>query len=83
MIVPAKRLGNHGALRRVPQLVRELLLDLALPETDRGVFIQWAIAAVFWTVVVFATRKVNKDVRLFLYGIAMLNVAWFGFRTIH
>lgn len=61
----------------------ELLLDLALPKTDRGVFIQWIIMGAFWPVVLLATRKASKDVRTFTFGLAMLNLAWFAARTIH
>lgn len=63
--------------------VGELLLDLALPETDRGVFIQWIVMAIFWPVVLFAARRASKDVRTFLIGLAVLNLAWFAARTIH
>lgn len=63
--------------------VGELLLDILLPKTDRGVFVQWGIAAVVWPVVLFLTRKASKDTRTFVYGVAMLNLAWFAARTIH
>ncbi len=61
----------------------EFLLDLLLPKTDRAVTIQWAIMAPVWLIVIVLTRKMQKDTRLFIYGLAMLNLAWFGARAIH
>ncbi|MFT7473391.1 MAG: hypothetical protein ACI81L_000306 [Verrucomicrobiales bacterium] len=61
----------------------EFLLDLLLPKTDRVVFIQLAIMAPFWLALIIATRRQSKDLRTFVYGLAMLNVAWFAARTIH
>ena len=61
----------------------ELFLDLLLPETDRGVFIQWGVAAVLWPVALFFVRNASKDVRTFVIGLAVLNIAWFAARTIH
>ncbi|MGI9606120.1 MAG: hypothetical protein ACR2P0_08280 [Acidimicrobiales bacterium] len=61
----------------------EPLLDFLLPETDRGVAIQWLVAVPFWIVVVILTRRQSKDIRTFIYGLAMLNLAWFAARTIH
>jgi hypothetical protein len=61
----------------------ELLLDLLLPETDRGVALQWAIMLPFWLIVFIATRRQSQDIRVFIYGLAMLNLAWFAARTIH
>lgn len=61
----------------------EILLDLLLPKTDRTVFIQWAIAGALWPFALFVTRKASKDVRTFVYGVAILNLAWFAARTIH
>lgn len=61
----------------------ELLLDLALPETDRQVAIQWIVALVVWPVVLFAVRGTSHDVRLFVWGLALMNIALFGLRTVH
>lgn len=61
----------------------EFLTDLALPKTDRAVFIQWAVMVPFWILVFVAVRKLSKDARMFFYGVAMLNLAWFAFRTVH
>lgn len=61
----------------------EFLVDLALPKTDRAVAIQWAVMVPLWLAVFYFTRKQSKDARLFIYGVAMLNLAWFAFRTVH
>lgn len=61
----------------------EFLLDLLLPKTDRIVAIQWMIMIPFWLVVIVLTRKMPKETRLFIYGLAMLNLAWFAARTVH
>ena len=70
-------------MERVSFSMGELLLDIALPKTDQGVFIQWAIAAAVWPVALFFVRKASKDVRTFVIGLAVLNLAWFAARTIH
>lgn len=61
----------------------EFLLDLLLPKTDRVVAIQWLVMTPFWLVTNFAVRKQSTDVRLFVAGLAMLNLAWFAARTVH
>lgn len=68
---------------RVGADVGEFLLDLLLPKTDQGVFIQWGVAALVWPVVLFFVRNASKDVRTFVIGLAVLNLAWFAARTIH
>lgn len=61
----------------------EFLVDLLLPATDRAVAIQWAIMVPFWTILFVLMRHQPKDVRLFIAGLAMLNLAWFAARTVH
>ncbi len=63
--------------------MRELFLDLLLPETDQGAVIQWVVMAVFWLVVAYLTRRWRQEHRLFVGGLAMLNIAWFAARTLH
>ena len=63
--------------------VGEFLLDLLLPKTDQGVFIQWGVAAAVWPIALFFVRNASKDVRTFVIGLAVLNIAWFAARTIH
>jgi len=61
----------------------ELLLDIALPETDRVVAIQWAIMGPIWLFVVGLSWQYDKDIRHFLWGLVIANLAWFSFRTVH
>ena len=61
----------------------ELLLDLVLPETDRAVAIQWIVMAIVWAVVIALTWRQSRDIRHFVWGLAMLNLAWFSARTVH
>ncbi len=65
--------------------VWNFLLDLALPRTDRIVFIQWAIMAPFWLIALVVTfrRTTVKEYRQFAIGLAMMNLAWFCARMIH
>ncbi len=59
------------------------LLDLLLPETDRAVAIQWIVMAVVWAVVIAVTWRRDRDIRHFVWGLAMLNLGWFAARTVH
>jgi len=63
--------------------VKQFLLDIVLPRTDRAVFIQWALAVPFWIGVAIAIRRQSKDVKTFAVGLAVLNLAWFAVRTVH
>ena len=63
--------------------MRDLLLDLLLPTTDRAAVIQWIVMGVVWTVVIAATWRWRREYRLFVYGLAMTNLAWFAARTVH
>ena len=63
--------------------MRELLLDLLLPKTDRTVAIQWIVAAVVWFTAIWLVRKQDRDIRHFVLGLAVANLAWFAFRTVH
>ena len=54
-----------------------------MPETDRIVLIQTIVMACFWAVVIPATWRIDKDIRTFVWGLAMLNVGWFAARTVH
>lgn len=64
-------------------MVAGLLLDVLLPSTDRAVTVQWVVMALFWMVVLWLSRKLSKDYRLLLYGLATVNAAWFAVRAIH
>ena len=61
----------------------ELLLDLLLPETDRGAVTQWVVMGIVWLTVMGTTRHWRHEYRLFLLGLAMVNLAWFAVRTVH
>lgn len=63
--------------------VPDFVVDLLLPETDRTVAIQWIVMTLFWTAVFVAARHQSRDLRTFLFGLAMVNLAWFAARTIH
>ena len=56
---------------------------MLLPRTDAGAKTQWIVAAVFWTAVMVAARRWSKDARLFLWGLATVNIAWFLIRMAH
>lgn len=63
--------------------MKDFVLDILLPPTDRVVLIQWLVMIPFWLGAIFATRSQPKDIRTFVIGLAMLNLAWFAARTIH
>lgn len=59
------------------------LRDLALPKTDRMVTIQWIVMAIFWIGPLLWARGQDRDIRHFVWGLAMMNLAWFAFRAVH
>lgn len=61
----------------------DFFLDIVLPETDKGAIQQTVVMGIFWPVVIFLTRKQQRDIKHFVWGCAMLNLAWFGARMIH
>ena len=63
--------------------MRDLLLDLLLPETDRGATIQIVVAVVFWAVMIAWSRRWRPEYRRFVIGLAVITFAWFGARAIH
>ncbi len=63
--------------------MKEFLLDLALPETDRVVAIQWIVMGAVWAVALFSVRRRDRDIRHFVLGLAVFNLAWFAARTVH
>ena len=44
----------------------ELIRDLLLPETDRGAVTQWIVMALLWSLVLFGTRHLRQEYRVFL-----------------
>lgn len=63
--------------------MNELLLDLVLPETDRGVAIQWLVMMPVWLAAVVLVRRQPREVKQFVWGLVMLNLGWFAARSIH
>ena len=60
----------------------DLLVDLALPRTDAGAFVQAAIAVPIFGIALWRVRH-NRDIRTFVVGVATLTFAWFALRTLH
>ncbi len=60
-----------------------MIVDLLLPRTDAGVAVQWAIMVPVWIVSIIATRRWPRDFRHFVYGLIMMNLAWFAIRAVH
>lgn len=56
--------------------------DLLLPATDGGVLVQVLVAGAVYGAALFATRR-NRDVLLFVAGLATMTFAWFGIRALH
>lgn len=61
----------------------DALVDLLLPATDRAVAIQWAVMVPFWILALVAVRGRDRDIRTFVVGLAVINLAWFAARTVH
>lgn len=61
----------------------ELLLDLVLPKTDKTVAIQWAIMGPIWLLAIAVSWQFERDIRHFIWGLCMINFAWFMARMVH
>ena len=61
----------------------EAVRDILLPRTDAGVLFQWIVMIPIWLFAVFRTRKWDRDYRHFVYGLIMMNLAWFAIRAVH
>jgi len=61
----------------------DAVLNVLLPSTDRVVFIQWAVCALFWPLPLWWASRQERDKKHFIYGLAMANLAWFAIRTVH
>lgn len=61
----------------------EAFLDIALPKTDRIVAFQWAIMGPIWLFVIALSWQYERDIRHFMWGVCMINFAWFLARMIH
>jgi len=61
----------------------EFALDIVLPKTDRVVAVQWAIMGPIWLFVIGLSWQYERDIRHFLWGICVINFAWFLARMVH
>lgn len=62
--------------------MKDLLLELALPRTDRGAATQAVLAGLLFGLVLWRVRS-DRDLRTFVVGLATLTLAWFALRTLH
>jgi len=60
-----------------------MIINVIFPTTDNAVYAQWAVAILFWVLIIFLTKKQSKDIRLFILGLFIINLAWFAIRTLH
>ncbi len=60
-----------------------MIRDLLLPATDRAVLIQVVVTVVALVAVSIATRKIDKEIRLLIWGIFMMIFSWFAIRALH
>ncbi len=63
--------------------MRDLVVDLLLPKTDRAVTIQFVVMGAVWALVLPWSFRWRREYRTFVIGLALLNIAWFGARAIH
>ncbi len=57
-------------------------MELLLPRTDRAVAFQLAVAVAVLTGAFVVFRR-DRDVRLFVVGLAVMAGAWFALRSLH
>jgi hypothetical protein len=58
------------------------MVELLLPRTDAGVLVQVVVAVVFYAALGIAVRR-NRDLLVFVSGLATITAAWFALRTVH
>ena len=63
--------------------MRNLIVEFLLPRTDAGVAAQWAVLTPVWALVIWKTWNIQHDVRLLVWGVLSINVAWFLIRMAH
>ena len=61
----------------------EFALDIVLPRTDFVVAVQWAVMGPIWLFLLALSWQYERDIRHFLWGIVISNLAWFLFRMVH
>ena len=60
----------------------ELINDLVAPQSDAGVVMQLIVIAVSWCAAAIAVRR-NRDLLLFVTGLAVVALAWRGLAALH
>lgn len=58
------------------------MIDLFLPKTDAGVLAQAVGAAVLFAAAAIVVRR-NRELLVFVAGLASITAAWFALRTVH
>lgn len=58
------------------------MIELLLPRTDAGVLAQLIVAVVVFGALAVAVRR-NRDLLVFVGGLATVTAAWFALRTVH
>jgi hypothetical protein len=58
------------------------MVELLLPRTDGGALAQALGAVVVFGGVAFAVRR-NREMLVFVAGLATVTAAWFALRTVH
>lgn len=58
------------------------MVEILLPRTDAGVLAQAAGAVVMFAGAGFAVRR-QRDLLVFVVGLAVITAAWFALRTVH
>lgn len=56
--------------------------DLVFPTTDRAVVVQALVALTLYGIAAFAVRR-NRELLLFVAGLAALTFGFMGLRTLH
>ncbi len=64
-------------------VLSEVVKDILLPRTDAGVLFQWLFMFPIWTFALIKSWKWPRDYRHFVWGLIMVNLAWFAIRAVH
>ena len=63
--------------------MKNFVVELLLPRTDAGVAVQWLVMVPFWALTVWRTWRFDHEVRLLVWGLGTVNLAWFLIRMAH
>ncbi len=58
------------------------MIDLLLPRTDKGVAVQAIVAIAVFGFVLARVRR-DRELRIFVAGLAVLTAGWFALRALH